>query len=115
MASALLALAQPVYQGLQHERAIMSRDPETNTGSRILHGFKAFGEGFIGGGGAQAVGGAIASKREGGRVSMAGYSGQGGTGVIVGNNASVLGGLPGVAFRREAFRASHDARNFAAY
>jgi|TARA_R110002020_G_scaffold104535_6_gene244475 hypothetical protein len=112
MASALLALANPVYQGLKHEREVMKRDPETRTGSRILHGFKAFGEGFIGGGGAQAVGGAIASKREGGRVSMAGV---GGTGVIVGNNASVLGGLPGVAFRREAFRASHDARNFAAY
>jgi hypothetical protein len=110
MASALLALAAPVIKGLRHEHEVMKRDPETRTGTRILHGFKAFGEGFIGSGGVQAVGGAVASKQSGGLLG-----GYGGTGTIVGNNASVLGGLPGAAFSRELRRATHDARHFSAY
>ena len=74
MASALLALAKPVYEGFKSERKFIKENPDI-VGKRlsakrfksIPYGFKAFGEGFIGAGGAQAVGKAVVgSKKHGG-------------------------------------------------
>ncbi len=74
MASALLALAKPVYEGFKSERKFIKENPDI-VGERgslkrlksIPYGFKSFGEGFIGAGGAQAVvKGVVGMKKEGG-------------------------------------------------
>ena len=85
MASALLALANPLYQGFKAEKHFIDTAGVDKIGkagslkrlSSIPLGFAAFGKGFIGGGGLQAgakiAGGAQGSSRVFGNIPHAAY------------------------------------------
>ena len=107
MASALLALAKPVYQGIQAEKKFIHDNPGI-AGDRfsmkrvksIPYGFGAFAKGFIGGGGTEKEDSRIrAQPRDAGSI-VAGMSH---------GSPQVLGYIPHVGHRRELHRRRHDA------
>ena len=109
MASALLALANPIYKGFQAETKFIENNPgiagkplSAKRFKSIGLGFKAFGEGFSGAGGVEAVAkaGKIPSRQSGGMIG-------GGLGL---GSPMVLGHLPGIAHHREHLRGGSDAR-----
>ena len=133
MASALLALAKPVYQGIQAEKKFIHDNPGI-AGDRfsmkrvksIPYGFGAFAKGFIGGGGTDKLAGMVAKKRAGGvvgpmlrveesrvRGAPGPFHGRRDAGSIVAGmshgSPQVLGYIPHVGHRRELHRRQHDA------
>ena len=122
MASALLALAKPVYQGIQAEKKFIHDNPGI-AGDRfsmkrvksIPYGFGAFAKGFIGAGGTDRLAGRAQKKRAGGSVLPDQWLGinprdQGSivSGMALGS-PKVLGYIPHVGHRRELHRRQHDA------
>ena len=125
MASALLALANPLYQGFKAEKHFIDTAGVDKIGkagslkrlSSIPLGFAAFGKGFIGGGGLQAgakIAGGAQRAQEGGEIQ--GHSGSlmirphfssRGNAMVSGiqqGSSRVLGNIPHVAYLREHHR-----------
>ena len=106
MASAILALANPIYRGIQAETDFVEKNPNLvgAPGSvkrlkSIGYGFREFGKGFIGAGGIQGTA-KLATSKSGGMI---------GGGLDLGS-PMVLGHLPGMAHQREYMRGGSDAR-----
>jgi len=75
MAAALLALAKPVYAGIDSTKRWMTKHPEevgeAFSAQRIKSiplGFGQFAKGFIGGGGTDRLAGMVGKKRDGGII-----------------------------------------------
>jgi len=123
MAATLLALSQPIYKGVQAQRSFIKEHPEIagkplsmKRIKSIPYGFKAFGEGFIGGGGGERMGAmafkGVLGKKKGGMVDDGKHysmpSAMGGGHILAGMAGAglVLGHLPAVALARERLRAN---------
>ena len=117
MASALLALANPVYKGFQAETKFIEGAGEDKIGKplsmkrikSIPLGFQAFGKGFLEAGGAAAVkkAGAPQKAQHGGMIRP--HASSRGNAMVAGvqhGSARVLGDLPHPAMLREAHRST---------
>ena len=115
MASALLALANPVYQGFKSETKFIEGAGEDKIGKplsmkrlkSIPLGFQAFGKGFMEAGGVDAVKKAGAPQKafNGGMIRP--HASSRGNAMVAGSmrgSARVLGQLPHPALLREAHR-----------
>lgn len=115
MASALLALAKPVYKGFQAETKFIEGAGEDKIGKplsmkrlkSIPLGFQAFGKGFLEAGGGQAVVKGARSAQHGGMIRP--HASSRGNAMVAGvqhGSARVLGDLPHPAMLREAHRST---------
>ena len=116
MASALLALANPIYQGFKAEKHFIDTAGVDKIGkagslkriSTIPLGFQAFGKGFIGAGGLQAgakIAGGTQSAQEGGIIRP--HFSSRGNAMVAGvqqGSSRVLGNIPHAAYLREHHR-----------
>ena len=132
MASALLALSQPIYAGLKNEQKFIRENPDKvgKAGSlkrlkSIPYAFSSFGEGFIKAGGGERLGKQlVGSKKHGGMnkpcptcpgkmKTPAVHSAMGGGHILAFQpnfSPQVLGHLPPAALMRERHRAGGDLR-----